>query len=133
MPRIFADVAGDITITVENVSFLLHKFPLVSQSGKIRKMVAEAKNPNLSKLELINLPGGPEAFELVAKFCYGMNFEITTANIAHLHCAAGYLEMTEDYRDENLITRTETYLHEAVTHDLEKSVQVLSSCETILP
>ncbi|XP_071691044.1 BTB/POZ domain-containing protein At3g08570 [Rutidosis leptorrhynchoides] len=130
--RIFSDVAGDITITVDNVSFLLHKFPLVSQSGTIRKMVAEAKDPNLSKLELINLPGGPEAFELAAKFCYGMNFEITTTNIAHLHCAAKYLEMTDDYRDENLVTRTQTYLNEVVIRSLEKSVEVLCSCETIL-
>ncbi|KAI3694950.1 hypothetical protein L1987_77934 [Smallanthus sonchifolius] len=131
--RIFSDMAGDITIIVDDTSFLLHKFPLVSQSGKIRKMVAEAKDPNLSKLELINFPGGPDAFELAAKFCYGMNFEITTANIACLHCAAEYLEMTEDYRDENLFTRTETYLNEVVTSSLEKSVQVLCSCETILP
>lgn len=130
--RIFTDVAGDITITVDNVSFLLHKFPLVSQSGKIRKMVAEAKDPNLSKLDLIDLPGGPEAFELAAKFCYGMNFEITTANVAHLHCAAEYLEMTEDYRDDNLITRTEAYLNEIVVKNLVKSVEVLCSCETIL-
>ncbi|KVI11333.1 BTB/POZ domain-containing protein At3g08570-like [Cynara cardunculus var. scolymus] len=131
--RIFSDVAGDITIIIDGVSFLLHKFPLVSQSGKIRKMVAEAKDPNLSKLELINFPGGHEAFELAAKFCYGMNFEIMAENVAHLHCAAKYLEMTEDYREENLITRTEAYLNEVVTQSLEKSVQVLCSCETILP
>ncbi|XP_076904613.1 BTB/POZ domain-containing protein At3g08570-like [Bidens hawaiensis] len=126
-------MAGDITITIDDTPFLLHKFPLVSQSGKIRKMVAESKDPNLSKLDLANFPGGPESFELAAKFCYGMNFEITTENIAHLHCAAEYLEMTDDYRDDNLLTRTEVYLNEVVTPSLEKSVQVLCSCETILP
>ncbi|GJT02602.1 BTB/POZ domain-containing protein-like protein [Tanacetum coccineum] len=131
--RIFKDVAGDITITVDGVSFLLHKFPLVSQSGKIRKLVAEAKDPNLSQLELINLPGGPESFKLAAKFCYGMNFEITTGNISHLYCAADFLEMTDDYRDENLVTCTEAYLNEVVTQSLERCVEVLCSCETILP
>ncbi|KAL7587366.1 hypothetical protein Lser_V15G39654 [Lactuca serriola] len=131
--RIFSDVAGDITITVDDTSFLLHKFPLVSQSGRIRKMVAETKDTNLSKLDLINFPGGPEAFELAAKFCYGVNFEITPANVAYLHCAAVYLEMTENYRNENLITRTESYLNEIVSQNLEKSIQVLRSCEMILP
>ncbi|XP_076941766.1 BTB/POZ domain-containing protein At3g08570-like [Bidens hawaiensis] len=131
--RIFSDMAPDITITIDDTSFLLHKFPLVSQSGKIRKMVAESMDPNLSKLDLLNFPGGPESFELAAKFCYGMNFEITTENIARLHCAAEYLEMTEDYRDDNLLTRTEIYLNEVVTPSLEKSVQALCSCETILP
>ncbi|KAI3473077.1 hypothetical protein Pfo_030369 [Paulownia fortunei] len=41
--------------------------------------------------------------------------------------------MTEDYRDENLIERTETYLTEIVSQSLEKSVQVLSACESLLP
>ena len=80
----------------------------MSRSGKIRKMVADVKDSSLSKLEFLNLPGGPRAFELAAKFCYGMNFEINTGNVAQLRCAAEYLEMTEDYREENLITRAET-------------------------
>ncbi|KAL3531589.1 hypothetical protein ACH5RR_005110 [Cinchona calisaya] len=131
--RIFSDVAGDITIFVAGESFLLHKFPLVSQSGKIRKMVADLKNPNLSKLQLHNFPGGHETFELAAKFCYGINFEITSANVAHLRCAAEFLEMTEDFHDQNLIARTETYLNEIVAQSLEKSVHVLSACESLLP
>lgn len=106
---------------------------MVARSGKIRKLVAEAKNTNLSKLELTDLPGGQEAFELAAKFCYGMNFVITTTNVAPLRCAAEYLDMTEDYQDENLIERTETYLSEVVCQNLEKSVEVLSSCENLLP
>ncbi|XP_077236988.1 phototropic-responsive NPH3 family protein isoform X2 [Tasmannia lanceolata] len=131
--RIFLDIAEDITIDVDGQSFLLHKFPLVSRSGKIRKMVADSRDSDLSKLELLNFPGGPQTFELAAKFCYGTNFEITTANVARLRCAAEYLEMTEDYREENLISRTEIYLNVIVVHSLEKSVEVLSACGTLLP
>ncbi|GFY82510.1 phototropic-responsive NPH3 family protein [Actinidia rufa] len=96
-------------------------------------MVADAKNSNISKLEILDLPGGAWTFELAAKFCYGMNFEITASNVADLRCAAEFLEMTEDYSEENLIARTETYLNEVVVLSLEKSVQVLSACETLLP
>jgi len=107
------------------------KFPLVTRSGKIRKMVAEAKDTNISKLELVNLPGGPQAFELAAKFCYGMNFEITAGNVAHLRCAAEFLEMTDGYQEENLIARTEAYIDEIVIHSIEKSMEVLSACESL--
>ncbi|XVE84306.1 hypothetical protein DITRI_Ditri17bG0002500 [Diplodiscus trichospermus] len=131
--RIFSDVAGDITISVDGESFLLHKFPLVSRSGKIRKMVADGKDSNISRLDLLNFPGGPQTFELAMEFCYGMNFEITTANVAPLLCAAEYLEMTEDYREENLIARTEVYLNEVAVQSLEKSVEVLCTCETLPP
>ncbi|KAJ7961047.1 BTB/POZ domain-containing protein [Quillaja saponaria] len=131
--RIFADVAGDITIIVDGESFLLHKFPLVSLSGKIRKMVANSKKSNVSNLELLNFPGGNHTFELAMKFCYGMNFEITTINVAPLRCAAEYLEMTEDYKEQNLISRTETYLNEVVIQSLQKSVEVLSTCKMLPP
>ncbi|KAE8703180.1 BTB/POZ domain-containing protein [Hibiscus syriacus] len=133
LETIFSDVAGDITIAVDGESFLLHKFPLVSRSGKIRKMVANGKDYNVSKLELVKFPGGPQTFELAMKFCYGLNFEITTANAALLCCAAEYLEMTEDYREENLIARTEVYLNEVVVHSLDKCVEVLCTCETLHP
>ncbi|XP_059668163.1 BTB/POZ domain-containing protein At3g08570 [Cornus florida] len=131
--RIFSDIAGDITIVVDGEPFLLHKFPLVSRSGKVRRMVADAKDSNISKLELLNFPGGPQTFEVAVKFCYGMDFDITTANVAHLRCAAAYLEMTGDYREENLIARTEAFLKEVVVRSLDKSLEVLSACETLLP
>uniref|UniRef100_J3NAV4 NPH3 domain-containing protein n=1 Tax=Oryza brachyantha TaxID=4533 RepID=J3NAV4_ORYBR len=131
--RIFSDVAGDLTVSVDGQSFLLHKFPLVSRCGRIRRMVAGTKDPDLSKLELVNVPGGALAFELAAKFCYGSNFEINTVNVAHLRCIAEYLEMTEEYQEENLIVRTETYLNEIVVKNLDKSLEVLCACDGLDP
>ncbi|KAF0916549.1 hypothetical protein E2562_007624 [Oryza meyeriana var. granulata] len=96
-------------------------------------MLAESKDPDLSKLELVNVPGGALAFELAAKFCYGSNFEINTVNVAHLRCVAEYLEMTEEYQEENLIIRTETYLNEIVVKNLDKSLEVLCACDGLYP
>lgn len=108
------------------------KFPLVSLSGKIRKMVADSRaGSDVSNMELHNFPGGHQTFELAMKFCYGMNFEITSVNVARLRCAAEYLEMTEDYRDQNLVARTETYLNNVVFQNLQKSVEVLATCEML--
>ncbi|KAL5711488.1 hypothetical protein ACHQM5_021937 [Ranunculus cassubicifolius] len=116
--------------------FAILNFPLVSPSGKIRKMVADARNSNINTLELHNSPGGPQTFELAAKFCYGTSFiEITVENVAQLYCAANYLEMTEDYWERNHIgfEQIEAYMKEVVLQSLEKSVAVLSMCETLLP
>ncbi|CAH8354832.1 unnamed protein product [Eruca vesicaria subsp. sativa] len=133
--RIFSDVAGDITIVVDGEPFLLHKFPLVARCGKIRKLVAEMKDSSkpLSHTELLDFPGGSNTFELAMKFCYGINFEITISNVVPLRCAAGYLEMTEDHKEDNLISRTETYLEQVVFRSLEKSVEALCSCELLHP
>lgn len=96
-------------------------------------MVVESRDPNLSRLELHGVPGGAKAFELAAKFCYGTNFEITTGNVAQLRCIAQYLEMTEQYQDHNLIARAETFLIDIVAPSLEKSLEVLCSCDGLFP
>ncbi|KAH7352094.1 hypothetical protein KP509_19G029600 [Ceratopteris richardii] len=83
-------------------------------------------------LEFANFPGGPDIFELAAKFCYGINFDITTSNVAQLRCAADFLDMTEDYGIDNLVSRTEAFLEEVVLDNVDKSAQVLHSCESIL-
>ncbi|KAI4338942.1 hypothetical protein MLD38_023945 [Melastoma candidum] len=128
--RIFSEIAEDITVVVDGESFLLHKFPLVAKCGKIRGMVG--KDVNLSTLELAGFPGGVPTFELTMKFCYGINFPITTTNVAQLYCAAEYLEMTEEYKEDNLIARTEVFLSNVVLQSLESSVEVLTMCRDSL-
>ncbi|EYU39234.1 hypothetical protein MIMGU_mgv1a003527mg [Erythranthe guttata] len=130
---VFRDVPSDITIEVDGTTFLLHKFPLVSRSGRIRKLVADHRDSDISRIELVSLQGGADSFELAAQFCYGVNFEITPTNVAHLYCISDYLEMTEDYSKNNLFTRAEEYLEIIVSKSLEMCVKVLQQCEKLLP
>ncbi|CAN6300927.1 unnamed protein product [Urochloa humidicola] len=131
------DVSSDLTVEVGTSSFALHKlfaqFPLVSRSGKIRRLVAESKDAKLARLSLHGTPGGAAAFELAAKFCYGVHVEVTVANVATLRCAAHYLQMTEDFSDKNLELRAESFLRDAVLPSIPSSVAVLRSCEALLP
>ncbi|KAG6724885.1 hypothetical protein I3842_02G004600 [Carya illinoinensis] len=127
------EIPSDVTIQVGGSSFPLHKFPLVSKCGYIRKLVSESRDADLSIIELHEIPGGEEAFELAAKFCYGINFEMTTENIAVLRCVAEYLEMTEDYAVGNLVGRTEAYLNEVALKSLAGALSVLRMSENLLP
>lgn len=99
----------------------------------MRKLVAEHRESDVSRIELLSLPGGAESFELAAKFCYGINFEITAANVAQLCCVSDYLELTEEYSKNNLASRAEEYLDSVVCKHLEMCVQVLEQCENLLP
>ncbi|KAL0389848.1 UNVERIFIED_CONTAM: BTB/POZ domain-containing protein [Sesamum calycinum] len=130
---VFRDVPSDITIEVDGATFSLHKFPLVSRSGRIRKLVAEHRDSDISGIELPGLPGGADSFELAAQFCYGVNFEITASNVAQLCCVSDYLEMTEEYSKNNLGSRCEEYLESIVYKNLEMCVEVLQQCENLFP
>ncbi|KAM3237752.1 hypothetical protein P3S67_012163 [Capsicum chacoense] len=88
-----SDVSSDLTIEVGSTNFALHKFPLVLRSGRIRKLLLEAKDTKVSRINLTGFPGGSDAFELAAKFCNRVNVEITISNVALLRCAARFMEM----------------------------------------
>ncbi|KAL5102220.1 hypothetical protein RYX36_006547 [Vicia faba] len=127
------EIPSDVIVTVGEASYSLHKFMLVAKSNYIRKIMMESNESELTSLDLSDIPGGQEAFEKAAKFCYGVNFEITVTNVAPLHCAAVFLQMTDEYCDGNLAGRTEGFLSQVALTTLSGAVMVLQSCRQLLP
>lgn len=127
------DIPSDILVQVGGVSFHLHKYPLLSRSGKMNRIIYESCEPAFNKIILDDLPGGPESFELAAKFCYGIVLDLTGTNVSGLRCAAEYLEMTEDLEEGNLIFKTEAFLSYVVLSSWRDSILVLKSCEKLSP
>jgi hypothetical protein len=129
-------IPSDLLVKVGGVNFHLHKHPMVSRSARLGRLVDEASalphGPDAAtvvEVELPNLPGGHGAFELAAKFCYGVVVDITAANVAALRCAAEYLEMTEELEEGNLAARAEAFLSCVVANSWRDSVAVLRSCD----
>ncbi|XP_043717845.1 BTB/POZ domain-containing protein SR1IP1-like [Telopea speciosissima] len=78
------DIPSDVLVQVRDVSFHLHKHPLLSQSGKMNRIIYESRDADLNMIVLDDLPGGADAFELAAKFCSGIAIDQKDANIAGL-------------------------------------------------
>lgn len=113
---------------------LLMQFPLLSRSGVIEKLIAEASGKEEDGC-VINLPdilGGAKTFELVAKFCYGVKIELTAASVVYLHYAAEQLEMTEKYGEDNLVSQTEIFLNKVVLQNWKDSLRALQECDGVL-
>lgn len=126
---------SDVVVEVEQMSFHLHKFPLVSRSLRLAKLVEEASKEDEDSclVRLENFPGGTWAFELAAKFCYGVKVEFTANNIVALRCVAEFLEMTEDLAAENLLERSEEFLQQVVLHSWSDSIAALQSSTAFYP
>ncbi|XP_059666094.1 BTB/POZ domain-containing protein At1g30440 isoform X2 [Cornus florida] len=125
---------SDIVVEVGEMSFHLHKFPLLSRSGVMERLIADAsKGEEGCVIYLPDIPGGAKTFELVAKFCYGVKLELTATNVACLRCAAEHLEMTEEYGEGNLISQTEVFLNQIVLRNWKDSLKALQTCDDILP
>ncbi|PRQ29602.1 putative SKP1/BTB/POZ domain, NPH3 domain-containing protein [Rosa chinensis] len=126
---------SDVVVEVGEMSFHLHKFPLLSRSGVMERLISEAseEGDEACNINLPDIPGGAKTFELVAKFCYGVKLELTASNVVYLRCAAEHLEMTEEYGEGNLITHTESFLNQVVLRNWKDSLKALQTCDDILP
>ncbi len=127
--------------------------PLLARCGRLVEAVEEAtmkkkvsqeeaSSPNsckllLLRLELADMPGGPEAFEMAVRFCLNMNHvsntSISSSNVVMLRCAAEFLDMGEAMCKGNLKKKTEDYLRAMVFWSWEEVITVLRSCEKIEP
>ncbi|GLT39072.1 hypothetical protein SLA2020_132800 [Shorea laevis] len=153
---------SDIIIQVDDMNFHLHKFPLMSKSRKLHQMITErearttmpsatrrqsqegqheieeeeeeeAEDNDLCQISLPDFLGGSGTFEMAARFCYGVKIDLSSSNVAPLRCAAEFLEMTEEYSEDNLISKTERFLSQSVFKSPKESLKALKSCEPVLP
>ncbi|KAG9158759.1 hypothetical protein Leryth_013651 [Lithospermum erythrorhizon] len=162
---------SDILIDVDEMTFHLHKFPLMSKSKKLLDLITEQEtkpkqkpsahtkiqNPssensseeikeienadefdgdndvdNQLHITLPNFPGGSEAFEGAAKFCYGVKIDLTPLNVAPLRCAGEYLQMNDEFSEDNLISKTERFFTQSVLRSIKDTIKALHSCEKML-
>ncbi|GLJ32883.1 hypothetical protein SUGI_0662250 [Cryptomeria japonica] len=121
-------------------TFLLDKKTLLSFCGRLIKLFNRAvpgqgQKPKSYKIVLHDLPGGPVAFELVARFCYKVEgaININPSNICKLRCAAEFLEMTEEIRERNLVELTQNYLKLLPLWTWREVFTVLKDCESMVP
>ncbi|KAG8375435.1 hypothetical protein BUALT_Bualt10G0099700 [Buddleja alternifolia] len=126
---ISSELDTDVIISVGIVKFYLHKFPLLSKSNKLQKLVSESPD----EIQLVDFPGGPKAFEICAKFCYGITVTLNPYNVVAARCASEYLEMTEDMDRGNLILKIEVFLNSSVLRTWKDSIIVLQTTKSLLP
>nr|GMD71301.1 BTB/POZ domain-containing protein At3g44820 [Ipomoea batatas] len=130
-----ASLPSDISLIVDGVNFHLHKFPLISKCGRIFKALEEAEGTNgqTSTTRLEDFPGGADIFLVTVKFCYGCRVEFTPRNIVMVYCAADYLEMTDEYGENNLLSKSDDYFHKNVLTNWKDCILALQSCNSMIP
>ncbi|VAI37155.1 unnamed protein product [Triticum turgidum subsp. durum] len=105
-------------------------------AGEIREeqVVLEAdEEADAHRIRLPDFPGGAEAFELAAKFCYGVKLDLTPATAAPLRCAAERLGMSDDHAEDNLVSRADRFMSHTVLRNPRDAIRALKSCEDLLP
>ncbi|XP_051116028.1 BTB/POZ domain-containing protein At1g67900-like isoform X2 [Andrographis paniculata] len=120
------DAISDLIIQLKGARYLLHKFPLLSKCLRLQRLCSEITEPSrLQIIQLPDLPGGVESFDLCAKFCYGITITLSAYNIVSTRCAAEYLQMSEDVDRGNLIYKIEVFFNSCILHGWRDSIVTL--------
>lgn len=126
------DLATDLVVTVGDVKFHLHKFPLLSKSARLQRLIASTSEDNSDDIHISDIPGGAAAFEICAKFCYGMSVTLNAYNVVVARCAAEYLEMSENMEKGNLIYKIQVFLNTSIFRSWKDSIIVLQTTKALL-
>ncbi|CAH9094148.1 unnamed protein product [Cuscuta epithymum] len=130
-----ASLKSDISLVVDGVEFHLHKFPLMSKCGRIFKALEKAQGTHEQTFttRLEEFPGGAEIFLVIVKFCYGNRVEFTPRNIVIVYCGADYLEMTDEYGEDNLLSISDDYFHKNILTNWKDCILALQTCTSMIP
>ncbi|KAL7002894.1 BTB/POZ domain-containing protein npy2 [Sarracenia purpurea var. burkii] len=128
-----AEFATDIVISIGDAKFYLHKFPLLSKSARLQKLVSSTDQGNGDEIDIHDIPGGPFAFEICAKFCYGMTVTLNAYNVVATRCAAEYLGMHETIEKGNLVFKVDVFLNSSIFRSWKDSIIVLQTTKSLFP
>lgn len=125
---VYTEVTTDLQILVGNCLYHLHKFPLLSKCLLLQALCAEPGSGGDGEvIELAGFPGGAEAFEACAKFCYGITITVSARNLVPLRCAAAHLGMSEAADRGNLAAKLDSFLASCLLRRWKDALAVLHS------
>ncbi|KAK7269914.1 hypothetical protein RIF29_22720 [Crotalaria pallida] len=128
-----SELASDIIVCIGDVKFYLHKFPLLSKSAHLQKLISLSNDGNMDEVQISDIPGGTSAFEICAKFCYGMTVTLNAYNVIAARCAAEYLGMNENIEKGNLIYKIDVFLSSSIFRSWKDSIILLQTSKSMLP
>jgi len=109
------------------------QFPLLLKSSQLQQLVGGETEQGTSEVTITDLPGGPAAFEICAKFCYGMVVTLNAHNVIAARCAAEYLGMHETVEKGNLVYKIDVFLNSCIFRSWKDSIIVLQTTKSMLP
>lgn len=109
------------------------QFPLLSKSARLQKSVTTSNEGTGDEVDIHDIPGGPAAFEICAKFCYSMTVTLNAYNVVAARCAAEYLGMHETIEKGNLVYKIDVFLNSSIFRSWKDSIIVLQTTKSLLP
>ncbi|KAL6972364.1 hypothetical protein U1Q18_048644 [Sarracenia purpurea var. burkii] len=123
--------SSDIQLHIDGVTFSLDRELMTARSAKLYALLKENPSEDISYL-FRDISTDPETFELLVRFCHGLELNMSTENVVPLSCLAYYLGMTENHSTNNLLKNTLAYFDHRIIPSWNESVKALRASEKVL-
>ncbi|XP_030515587.2 BTB/POZ domain-containing protein At5g47800 isoform X1 [Rhodamnia argentea] len=122
-----SDAPTDLILRINNINYHLHKsqFSLLPKCGLLQQLCPT--DDGETTIDLHDIPGGEEAFELCAKYCYGITINFSAYNFLPAFCAAKFLRMTEAVEKGNFVLKLEAFFHSCILEGWKDSIITLQT------
>ncbi|CAH2045982.1 unnamed protein product [Thlaspi arvense] len=124
---LITDTPNDLFIRINNTTYHLHRSSLLPKCGLLRRLCTDSEESDSVTIELNDIPGGADAFELCAKFCYGITINLSALNLVNALCASKFLRMSDSVEKGNLLPKLESFFHSCVLQGWKDSIVTLQS------
>uniref|UniRef100_A0A6N2K1R2 NPH3 domain-containing protein n=1 Tax=Salix viminalis TaxID=40686 RepID=A0A6N2K1R2_SALVM len=124
---VISDIPNDLVLQISNINYHLHRFSLLPKCGLLRKLCVDSDDSSTVTIELHDIPGGEDAFELCAKYCYGIIINLSAHNFVSAYCAAKFLRMTEAVEKGNLVLKLEAFFNSCILVGWKDSIITLQT------
>lgn len=116
-----------IYISIRSSIPLCLQIPLVPKCGLLQRLISSDSDGANIALDLHDIPGGEHAFELCAKFCYGITISLSAHNFVSAFCAAKFLRMTESIEAGNFVLKLEAFFSSCILEGWKDSIVALQA------
>ncbi|KAJ6991837.1 hypothetical protein NC653_015247 [Populus alba x Populus x berolinensis] len=126
---VVSDIPNDLVIQISNINYLLHQlqFSLLPKCGLLQRLCADSDDSSTVTIQLHDIPGGEAAFELCAKYCYGITINLSAHNFVSAFCAAKFLRMTEAVEKGNFVLKLEAFFNSCILVGWKDSIITLQT------
>ncbi|CAI8604833.1 unnamed protein product [Vicia faba] len=98
-----SDLASDIVVSIDDMKFHLHKYPLISKSSHLQKLISLSNEESIDEVQISDIPG------------------------------AEYLGMHETIEKGNLLYKIDVFLSSSIFRSWKDSIILLQSTKSMLP
>lgn len=126
-----SEIPSDLVIQINDVTYLLHKFALLPKCGLLQRLCYDSSDSESFTVELHDIPGGEDAFELCAKFCYGISINISAHNFVSAFCAAKFLRMNDSIEKGNFVGKLESFFNSCILESWKDPIATLQTTATL--